>query len=213
MKKLEEYRFMPIFPSAPVSDAQASPDGSKALFVYSEVNMGENKYDAHLWLTDLSRGKPRQFTHGRGNESYPRWSPRGDRVLFLSNRLGDRDKLDAKPKPQLFVMPSAGGEAAKLTYMDEAVAKPDWSPDGRTILFSARVFMGEKATEDSDVKIIRRIKYRFDGQGYFEGRWTHIFTVPSAGGKARQITDGEYDVEAYAWSPDSKQVAFVANMD
>jgi dipeptidyl aminopeptidase/acylaminoacyl peptidase len=213
MKKLEDYKFTPIFPSAPVSDAQVSPDGAEALFVYSEVNMDENKYDTHLWITGLKRGKPRQFTHGKSNESYPRWSTRGDRVLFLSNRLGEQDKPDAKPKPQLFVMPAGGGEAVKLTYMEEAVAKPEWSPDGKIILFSTRVFKGEKATEDSDVKIIRRIKYRFDGQGYFEGKWIHLFTVPSGGGKAKQITDGEYDVEAYAWSPDSKQVAFVANMD
>jgi Tol biopolymer transport system component len=96
MKKLEDYRFTPIFPSAPVSDGQISPDGSEALFVYSEVNMGENKYDTHLWITDLKRGKPRQFTHGKGNESYPRWSPKGDRVLFLSNRLGEQDKPDAR---------------------------------------------------------------------------------------------------------------------
>jgi dipeptidyl aminopeptidase/acylaminoacyl peptidase len=213
MKKLEDYRFMSIFPSAPVSDAQVSPDGSQALFVYSEVNMGENKYDSHLWITGLRSGKPRQFTHGRSNESYPHWSPKGDRVLFLSNRLGELDKPDAKPKPQLFVMPTGGGEAVKLTFMDEAVARPEWSPDGRSVLFSARVFKGEKAYEESDVKIIRRIKYRFDGQGYFEGKWTHLFTVPSGGGKVKQITDGEFDVEAYAWSPDGKQVAFVANMD
>jgi hypothetical protein len=69
--------------------------------------------------------------------------------------------------------------------------KLEWSSDGRTILFSSRVFKDEKSAEDSDVKIIRRIKYRFDGQGYFEGKWIHLFTVPSKGGKVRQITDGD----------------------
>ena len=54
----------------------------------------------------------------------PRWSPDGRNVLFLGARIGDKDKLDAKPKPQLHVLPMDGGEAEKLTYLEEAVSKP-----------------------------------------------------------------------------------------
>jgi dipeptidyl aminopeptidase/acylaminoacyl peptidase len=213
MKKLSDYKFMPIFPSAPVSDGQVSPGGSETVFVYSEINLDADKYDTHLWMTDLKSGKSHQFTFGKSNETYPRWSPNGDRILFLGNRLGEADEPDVKPKSQLFVIPRYGGEASKLTYLEEAVLKPDWNPDGRSILFSAKVFKGEKSNEESDVKIIRRIKYRFDGQGFFEGKWTHLFTVPSKGGKLRQITDGEFDIGAYSFTPDGKHVTFISNMD
>ncbi|MBN2336392.1 S9 family peptidase, partial [Candidatus Bathyarchaeota archaeon] len=212
MKKLEDYKIMPIFAGAPVSDPQVSPSGTKTLFTYTEVNMEKNRYSSHIWLQDHRRKRPVQYTHGNGGESTPRWSPTGRRFLFLSGRHGERDKPEDKPKPQLFVMSASGGEAEKITYMDEAVMGPEWSPDGGRILFSARVFKGEKASEESDVKIIRRIKYRFDGKGYFEGKYVHLFTVPARGGKARQLTDGMYDVESYTWSSDGEKVAFVAAM-
>lgn len=213
MKKLEEYKIMPIFAAQPVSDAQISPDGKKVLFIYSKVNMEENKYDNHIWLYPLA-DSPHQFTHGKSSESSSRWSPDGKTILFLSNRPREDEKAgdEKKRKPQLWTIPSDGGEAVCLTSIEEGVQRPSWSPDGKTILFQSSIFKGEKA-KDSDVKIIRRIKYKFDGRGFFEGRYTHLFSVPAEGGKVKQLTDGEYDVEAATLSPDGKRIAFTSNLE
>lgn len=211
MKKLDEYKFMPIFPSTPVSDPQISPDGDKIAFCYSKVNMDENRYDSHIWLVD-ERKKPRQYTYGKTSESSPRWSPNGDRLLFVSTRPGEKDSADTKPTPQVFAMPVEGGEAMKLTYREEGVMNPTWSPNGRKILFTSKVFKGEER-EDSDVRLIRRMVYRFDGKGWYDGKYIHLFTVPARGGRVKQLTDGEYDVLGATWSPDSKQVAFIANIE
>ncbi len=215
MKKLTDYKIMPLFPMAPVSDPQISPDGANVLFTYSTANMDEDKYDTHIWLLPLKEGRPRQFTFSANNESSPRWSPDGRSILFLSNRPAEGEKKDEekkKKKNQIFVMPADGGEARQVTSVEEGAQGPAWSPDGKTILFLSKVFKGEKATEESDVKIIRRMRYKEDGKGFFVGKYTHLFTVRARGGKAKQLTDGEYDVEEAAWSPDGKRVAFVANM-
>lgn len=163
MKKLKDYKIMAIFPEVPVSDPQVNPDGTKTLFTYTEVSRDENKYSSHIRLQDHRVKRPIQFTRGDGNDSTPRWSPTGRQFLFLSNRNGGGGKPEDKPKPQLFVIPTSGGETEKITNLDEAVMSPEWSPDGGTILFSARVFKGEKASENSDVKIIRRIQVRRQG--------------------------------------------------
>ncbi|MFB0543771.1 MAG: prolyl oligopeptidase family serine peptidase, partial [Candidatus Bathyarchaeia archaeon] len=214
MKKLVDYKIMPLFPSQPVSDPQVSPDGTKVLFTYTTTNMAENKYDTHIWLLPLKEKKPRQFTHGKNNDTSPRWSPDGRTILFLSNRVSEEEKAgeEKKKKTQIWLIPADGGEARRLTSVEEGAQRPAWSRDGKTILFSSQVSKGEKV-EDSDVKILRRIRYKGDGRGFFQGKRTHLFSVPSRGGKARQLTDGEFDVDTAAWSPDGKRIAFVSNLE
>jgi dipeptidyl aminopeptidase/acylaminoacyl peptidase len=109
-------------------------------------------------------------------------------------------------------MPTEGGEAVKVTYHEEVVMNPLWSPNGRRILFTSKVYKGEDRGE-SDVRLIRRMVYRFDGKGWYDGNFNHLFTVSSRGGRVKQLTDGEYDVTGAMWSPDSKQVAFIANVE
>ena len=210
MNKLKDYKFMPLFSSTPVSDPQISPNGDKIIYTYSEVNLSENKYDTHLWMLDEK--KNRQFTYGKCNESNPRWNKKGDQIVFVSNRKGSKDDNESKPTPQLFVMPVDGGEAKKITYQEEGAVNPQWSPNGRSILFTSKVQKGEK-NEDSDVRTIRRMVYRFDGKGWYDGKYTHLFTVPSKRGRIRQLTDGKYEVGSSTWSPDNKVVAFVANIE
>jgi len=64
----------------------------------------------------------------------------------------------------------------------EAGAQPWPSPDGRWIAFL------------SD-----------------EDGWDHLYVMPSAGGKAVQITKGQFEAWRPAWSHDSKRIAFDAN--
>ncbi len=221
MKKLEEFKIDPLFPVAPVSDVQVSPQGDDVLFVYTEESLEKNKRISHIWRQALSGGEPRQFTYCDGNDSCPRWSPDGRTITFLSDRRSGDEKKDEKdgdekgekkPKRQLWSIGADGGEARPLTDIKAGVGNPVWSPDGRFILFTSSVFKGE-GEEDNDVKVITRIKYRFDGRGYFPGKWSHLFTVPPGGGEAKQLTDGEYDVVSSAVSPDGARVAFTCNMD
>ncbi len=62
------------------------------------------------------------------------------------------------------------------------------------------------------------MNYRFDGRGYLpdprDGSATpsrEIYLVPRDGGKAEQFTSVGVDVQEFAWRPDSKAIAFIAN--
>ncbi len=188
-----------------VSDPQISPNGSKIAFVHTTINHEENKYNRHIWLADTETGKQVQYTHGPGSDTYPRWSPKGDKLLFLSNgRQPDK-------KTQLYTISLAGGEAQLIVDTENGVSAPRWSPDGKTILFTSRVWTEEK--NESDVKHIKRIRYKFNNMGFFEGKRVHLFTVKATGGKPKQVTEGEYDVNDPRWSFDGKSISFVTNLD
>jgi dipeptidyl aminopeptidase/acylaminoacyl peptidase len=187
-----------------VSDPQISPDGSKTVFVLSEINHDDDKYQRHLWLAETNTGKLTQFTYGPGADTYPRWSPDGKRLLFLSNgRQPDK-------KTQLYTITLSGGEAQLVADMENGVSNPAWSPDGKNMLFTSKVWTEEKT--ESDVKRIKRIRYKFNNVGFFEGRRTHLFTL-KPGGKPKQITKGEHDVADPRWGPHGKTISYITNME
>ncbi|NOX96834.1 MAG: hypothetical protein GXO98_01975 [Nitrospirae bacterium] len=66
-----------------------SPDGKKIAFVSNRKKMLESKevkyYD--LWIVNADgTGKAEYLTNDRHRESFPAWSPQGDKLAFQSNR-------------------------------------------------------------------------------------------------------------------------------
>ena len=199
-----------------LSDPQISPDGSRIAFV--EKRAGEkNEYVTNLWMVSTDgKGEPRQFTSG-GKDLQPRWSPDGAHIAFVSGR--------DKPKPQIWVMPSTGGEAISLTKFPEgSLGTIKWSPNGKMIAASFREQdpqWTEKAKNDRKEKglsdpprVLDDWWYRLDGDGYFNAQRHHLYIVDTATGEYRIVyskdTMGHF---SFDFSPDSKQLVVATNRD
>ncbi|MBT4424503.1 S9 family peptidase [Candidatus Bathyarchaeota archaeon] len=187
-----------------ISDPQTSPDGSRVAYVQTSVDYEDDGYIKHIWVHKVASGKNIQFTHGKGKHSFPRWSPDGDRLLFLASGRKPESKT------QLYVIDINGGEAGLVADLETGVSNPKWSPDGKAILFSSRTWEPEKP--GSDVVVVKRIRFKLNGVGMFAGKRLHLFTVKTRGGKPKQVTKGEYDVAAYSWSPDGKEISYATNL-
>jgi len=207
-----------------VTDPQISPDGKRVAFVRVTVNKKKDGYETAVWVasTDGSEA-PRAFTSGPQDAS-PRWSPDGKWLAFTRAL-----EKDGKPQPaQLHVIPGGGGESRALTDLPKGGGSPEWSPDSATIAFTsttndqdlakkARQDSGKKddAERDSDVRVITRAVYRFNGRGYLDrDRPGHVWAVALAeGATPRPVTKGEFDEANVTWSPDGKEILFTSNRD
>lgn len=191
-----------------VGDPQISPDGSRVLFTKKIIN-DKNKYITNLITVDLE-GELRQWTSGEGGAGSGRWSPDGSQIAFVSGREGK--------KSQIFLIPTDGGEARKLTNLSEgSIGEFRWSPDGSKIAFTFREQMPtetaeakkereEKGLSEAPVEI-DNIWYRLDGDGYFAGQRYAVYVVDTKAGETSKIyseaVDGNY---SFDWSPNSQEL-------
>lgn len=187
-----------------VEDAQISPDGSGVAFVSGDSFKSDSKWPkSTIWIVDAVAGEPRQLTAGPRTDSLPRWSPDGQRLAFLSDRLKDGQR-------QVFLMSPAGGEALPLTDIQGAIPTPrglnalQWSPDGRRLAF---------LREDPETDEERRRREALDDAVEFERnpKFVRVWVVDVATKELRCVSPNALQIWEFAWSPDSQGFAAVVS--
>src|SRR5919109_2063642 len=188
-----------------------SPDGRRIAF----VSLRSGSLKIHVMNADGSRR--RLLTPGPKwvTDSSPSWSPDGRWIAFSSTRIKDGN-------PELFKVRPDGSRVTRLTFTDTAGEVspddgfPDWSPDGRSIVFSSTRVSGQHDlwVLRSDGKGVRRLTRtpRFDDWG---ARWSRdgsrlvfyavplnsrandVYVVNADGSGLRRVTRGMTPV----WRP------------
>ena len=194
-----------------VANPQISPDGSQIIFTRSWVDKVNDRRSSSIWIMNADGSRPRVLVE---DGSSPQWSPSGDRILYTAG--GDPEGS------QIWVRwMDAEGAATQITRLENGPGNVRWSPDGDWIAFTMSVDTdhpwpislpgrpdGAKWTEGP--KVVDRLVYRRDRRGYIDEGYSHLFVVPSEGGTARQLTDGDWNHNGVAWTPDGAEILFTS---
>ena len=206
-----------------LADPQVSPDGSRIVFAVSVTDLERNKRRSDLWLVGVDGEGLRRLTSHESGSNSPRWSADGGSVLFLSSRSGSS---------QVWRIPVDGGEAERVTDLPLDVGAFVPAPDGRALVVALEVFPGaspaetkqrldaleEQGKKGPSGRVFDRLFVRHWDQ-WSDGRRSHLFAVPIAGGDALDLMKGmDADcpgkpfggTEELAISPDSRWVVFSA---
>jgi Tol biopolymer transport system component/tRNA A-37 threonylcarbamoyl transferase component Bud32 len=186
-------------------------DGKEIVYI-----AGEFYSELSIYRVRASGGEPRRIVGIGANANYLTMARKSDRLIYSTQSINydirrlDLTAADAKPKRflsstryegspsyspdgkrivfssnrggvrQIWVADADGSNPTPLTSFARGVAgSPKWSPDGQFIVFDARP--GVKAD---------------------------IYTVPSAGGPVKRLTNSLGEDHVPSWSPDGKWIYF-----
>ncbi|MGH9744143.1 MAG: S9 family peptidase [Candidatus Acidiferrum sp.] len=116
----------------------------------------------------------------------PQISPDGKLVVYEVSRTNWED--DAFER-DLWIADTTTGDTHQLTASKKSSTNAAWSPDGKWI-----AFLSDRPGQISGTPADKK----------------QIYLISADGGEARQLTNAETGVDNFAWSPDSKRLAFSA---
>lgn len=229
------------------TNPQWSPDGLWIAFTSSRS--GKN----NVWLIRSDGGEAEQLTDVKSGVDSLAWSPDGKQIAFtMSDPLSEQEEKDQKARDDarvvdenikltnLWIIPAekdAEGkrEPRRLTKAEFSVTDWDWSPDGKTIVFShvpspvaddwTRADISTVVIESAEITPFASTKAAEASPLYSpDGRWVAfrasdspptwgftawIFIAPAAGGPARRLaTTFDEQPEVAGWAADGKWVYF-----
>ncbi|KIC95301.1 S9 family peptidase [Flavihumibacter solisilvae] len=208
-----------------VGSPQISPDGKTIIYTVGTTDWANNSYDSEIWM--VRNGEPAvQLTRtAKGSSMAARFTPDNRFVSFLADR-GD--------KTQLYIIPVNGGEAFQVTKDDEGIGSYEWNNDGTQVVYTRQELESklEKTTKE------RFGAFSVDGEEYrLSHLWILNFNLdsvllagqlpcypkPDSAAKdsskarlyecyklpvAKKLTEGNFTVNGFAWSPDGKKILF-----
>ncbi len=183
-----------------VGGTAISPDGEWIAFTVSESRTeGERSdYLTHIHLVKADGTRQFQLTRGDVSAGSPSWSPDGNYLTFTSARGGDGN--------QLWMIDPFGGEAWQLTEAEGSVGRYQWSNSGSRIAFT----MTDPLCEEQQRRRREREDVNVEGEDL---RYSHLYVFevdPEDNNPAeiQRITEGEFHVGSFDWSPDDQTIAF-----
>jgi dipeptidyl aminopeptidase/acylaminoacyl peptidase len=178
-----------------VTDGKLSPDGKKAVYVLMTQDTADQKEYSALWLVDIESGQHKQLTGGKWSDTFPAWSPSGERIAFISTRAG---------VPQVHIMRLDGGESQPVTSLAQGCQGPLlWKPDGSGLIFTASP---ESPPDTSKPYRMTRPIFRLDGVGNTDAFVKSIYWLDLSAGNVERLTDDGWDHTPVNWSPDGSEL-------
>lgn len=152
------------------------------------LNMNpSNPLGGEIWLMDLRGRLVRRLTKNNYHEENPKFSPDGNKLVFVRNMGGVVPGVGHDPKyNEIFLFDLRTGVETRLTRNDVDDGHPEWSFDGRYIVFYSR-------------------------RNHPEGKAT-LWIMEAGGSHPRQITSlqpGDISHLDPSWGPDGQWLAFV----
>jgi dipeptidyl aminopeptidase/acylaminoacyl peptidase len=217
--------FVSATPGPETDDPAGDPIVVSRYLYKPTASNGDSRFNdnrrSHVFIVDVENRQVQQLTQGTFHEHSIDWSPKGDEILFVSNRENDPDRFF---NYDIFSVRVADQSIRRLTNTESVEYRPVWSPDGKSVAYQGTkrgLTSSETTMEDTHVWVMnadgsnrREVGLVVDNrQGapvwsadsatvYFtvqERGVTRLYRLPAAGGKAEMVL-GDDTSSVGSWS-------------
>lgn len=178
-----------------------SPDGRSIAFARTSGSVVDDFIEqAGIAVMRADGSHVRQITQKavprRGEDSDPQWSPDGRKIVFQRRNARDALPVDGVA---IWTVNLRTGEELRLTAFDlRAGDTPDWSPDGKRILFHDNLDLSGESpnlyTVRPDGTDLRQLTFAQGGDPQYlgasyspDGRYITVGRKPATGGTAADV--------------------------
>jgi formylglycine-generating enzyme required for sulfatase activity len=106
-----------------------SPDG-RLIALAAQAGEYANIHTINVEAAPDGVAPREQLTDTEAHDAFPKWSPDGSQIAFISNRDGDENW-------EVYIMNSDGSDQRRLTYSTGLDGIPTWSPNGTHLAFES----------------------------------------------------------------------------
>jgi dipeptidyl aminopeptidase/acylaminoacyl peptidase len=169
-----------------------SPDGSMLAFVSGR---GTHSY---IGVFTLASKELRYIDPSLDRDGNPAWSPDGSRIAWI--------RQGAAPRPRMFSPRRTVDDPWSLRVADVKTGQAGqvWKADAgygsafQAVVANSQLYWGARD----------QLVFPWEKDG-----WLHLYSVPVAGGAARLLTPGNFEVEYVDISPDGSRMIYNSNQD
>ena len=198
-----------------------SPDSRRILFE------SERDGNQEVYVMDADGGNQIRLTRDNAADATASWSPDGSLIAFASNR---DTGLPYNPyNLDIYLMNADGSNVRRIVDDPEYDVAPQWSPDGRKILFMTGrngnfdvYVMNADGTEQKNLTADHEKSdgspvWSLDGHNIafsrrIEGK-DQIFVMDADGQHLKRVTHNSANHGSLGWSPDGSKLIFQTDLD
>jgi dipeptidyl aminopeptidase/acylaminoacyl peptidase len=190
-----------------LGDTAVSPDGKWLAYSVTTVDLAANTRTPELWLQAIAGGEPMKVAVAQPGDGGLEFAADGHSVLFLSGREHGQQIWLAEFDPAT----GATSNPRRLTRISTEADNAEWSPDGRSVLFTSAVYpecpaitdtdfaAGDQCNADRDkaaaaskVKAQLWTSLLYRHWNHFTGeKRSHLFLIDVASGAMRDLNPGD----------------------